>query len=280
MFSIWQVVALPSQRFVHDSTADMQEMSGYDHAAFEGHPARQRLLVVAGQPAGLRPVTGLLSTRFALTFATDGLSGVHRAQGQRPDLVLMDTCLPGVVDGLVACRLLKADGQTAAIPVLLMSDLTEPDDRVRGLEAGAADYICKPLWPAEVLARVRVHLPDAALPVPEPLDPELAHVSAAKSLIEAQLATLPSAPELARQVGVGARRLRELFRRHTGLTLQAYISEQRIRASLPLLEKTSMSVNGVAFEVGFRTPGNFSTAFRARTGMTPQAWRRQRALGF
>uniref|UniRef100_UPI0013D69FBD helix-turn-helix domain-containing protein n=3 Tax=Pseudomonadota TaxID=1224 RepID=UPI0013D69FBD len=60
----------------------------------------------------------------------------------------------------------------------------------------------------------------------------------------------------------------------------AYISEQRIRASLPLLEKTSMSVNGVAFEVGFRTPGNFSTAFRARTGMTPQAWRRQRALGF
>ncbi|MDP1194537.1 response regulator, partial [Klebsiella pneumoniae] len=83
-----------------------------------------RLLVVAGQPAGLRPVTRLQSTRFAMTFAPDGMYGVHRSQGQRPDLVLMDTCLPGVVDGLVACRLLKADGQTAAIPVLLMSDLT------------------------------------------------------------------------------------------------------------------------------------------------------------
>ncbi|HEY8875920.1 MAG TPA: helix-turn-helix domain-containing protein [Roseateles sp.] len=228
----------------------------------------------------MRPVTGLLATEFALSFATDGISGLHRTQGQQPDAVLMDTELPGVVDGLVACRLLRADSQTAGIPVLLVSADTSPADRVRGFEAGAVDYICKPLWPEEVLARVKVHLPDLAEAPPALADPEQAVVTAAKSLIDAQLNALPGIEALARQVGVGARRLRDIFRRHTGLTLQAYIAEQRIRTSLRLLEKTSMSVNGVAFEVGFRTPGNFSTAFRARTGMTPLAWRRQRGLGF
>lgn len=241
---------------------------------------RQRVLVVTGELSDLKPVTALLGERFALSFATDGLGGVQRAQGQRPDLILMETCLPGVVDGLVACRLLKADVLTSGIPVLFVSALTEPADRVRGLEVGAVDYICKPLWPAEVLARVQVHLPGPAAPAPSSPDPEGAFVAAAKALIDAQLSALPCADELARAVGVGARRLCDMFRQHTGMTLQAYISEQRIRASLQLLERTSMSVHAVAYEVGFRTPGNFSTAFRTRTGMTPLAWRRQRTLDY
>lgn len=244
------------------------------------HARRQRVLLVAGELSDLKPVTALLSERFTLSFATDGLGGVQRAQGQRPDLIVMETCLPGVVDGLVACRLLKADALTAGIPVLFVSALTEPADRVRGLEVGAVDYICKPLWPAEVLARVQVHLPGGAAAVPSSPDPEGAFVAAAKALIDAQLSALPCAEELARAVGVGGRRLCDLFRQHTGMTLQAYISEQRIRASLQLLERTSMSVHAVAYEVGFRTPGNFSTAFRARTGMTPLAWRRQRTLDY
>lgn len=245
---------------------------------------RQRVLVVAGELGDLKPVTALLNERFALSFATDGLGAVHRAQGQQPDLILMDTCLPGVVDGFVACRLLKADALTAGIPVLFVSALTEPCDRVRGLETGGVDYICKPLWPAEVLARVQVHLlpaaARAAARAPALPDPDGGYVAAARSLIDAQLTALPAADQLAREVGVGSRRLCQLFRLHTGLTLQAYISEQRIRASFQLLERTSMSVHAVAYEVGFRTPGNFSTAFREKTGMTPLAWRRQRTLDY
>ncbi|MFG6485547.1 DNA-binding response regulator [Roseateles sp. BYS78W] len=241
---------------------------------------RQRVLVVAGDLGELKAVTALLGERFALSFATDGLGGVHRAQGQRPDLILTDTCLPGVVDGFVVCRLLKADALTADIPVIFVSALTAPGDRVHGLEVGAVDYICKPLWPAEVLARVQVHLPGSAPPAPTARDLDSAFVEAAKALIDSQLSALPCADRLARDVGLSARRLCEMFRRHTGMTLQAYISEQRIRASLHLLERTSMSVHAVAYEVGFHTPGNFSTAFRARTGMTPLAWRRQRTLDY
>lgn len=258
----------------------MLEPSAFVSPPDDSLQVRRRLMVVSGEPSELRPVTGLLNGAFALSFATDGLSGLHRTQVQQPDLVLMDTDLPGVVDGLVACRLMRADPQTAQIPVMLISSDSSPVQRVRGFEAGAVDYLCKPLWPAEVQARIRVHLPGIRMAPAGPADPELVYITAVKHLIHAQLNALPSIEDLARQVGVGARRLREIFRRHTGLTLQAYIAEQRIRASFQLLEKTSMSVNGVAFEVGFRTPGNFSTAFRARTGMTPLAWRRQRGLGF
>jgi len=241
---------------------------------------RPRLLVVTAELGELKPVTALLGERYALSFAKDGLGSVHRAQGQQPDLILMDTCLPGVLDGFVACRLLKSDALTAHIPVLFVSHLTAPDDRVRGLEAGAADYVCQPLWPAEVLARVRVHLHGTATQAPASPDPAGMYVEAAKGLIDAQLNALPSADQLAREVGVGARRLCQLFRLYTGQTLQAYISERRIRASFQLLERTSMSVRSVAYEVGFRTAGNFSTAFRDKTGMTPLAWRRQRKLDY
>lgn len=258
----------------------MSEAASTDLPPRDTHRPRPRLLLVSGRPADLKPVTGLLSGDFSLSFATDGLSGVHRTQSLLPDLVLMDTDLPGVVDGLVACRLLRADRQTQGIPVMLFSDRNEPADRVCGFEAGAVDYVGQPLWPPEVLARVRVHLPAARPAEPAPADPDEAHVSAACALIQRQLAALPGVEELARQVGVTGRRLRALFRRHLQVTLQEYIAEQRIRASFRLLEKTTMSVNSVAFEVGFSSPGNFSTAFRTRTGVTPLAWRRQRSFGF
>lgn len=242
---------------------------------------RALVLIVDANLADLRPVTGHLGEHFALTFATDGMGALHRAQSQLPDLVLMDTCLPGM-DGLSACRLLKADAQTAAIPVLLLSARHTPPERVDGLRAGAADYLAKPLWPEEVLARAQVHLraarPHAEAPAPLPQDPDRAYVEAAKRLIAEHLNALPRVAQVAKEVGLGARRLSDLFRSYAGQTVQAYISEQRIRASFKLLEKTSMSVHAIALEVGFTTPGNFATAFRARTGMTPLAWRKQRQL--
>lgn len=241
------------------------------------------MLIVDANLAALKPVTGCLGEHFALTFATDGMAAVHRAQSQLPSLVLMDTELPGM-DGLSACRLLKADAQTAAIPLLLMSVRATPPDRVQGLRAGACDFLAKPLWPEEVLARTQIHLqaqtPAATADTPLPQDPERAYVEAAKRLIGEHLNALPCVAQLAQELGLGARRLSALFHSYVGQTLQAYISEQRIRASFKLLEKTSMSVQAVALEVGFATPGNFATAFKARTGMTPLAWRKQRTLGF
>ncbi len=72
----------------------------------------------------------------------------------RPSVVLLDIILPGI-DGLEVCRRLKADPATLDIPVVLVTALSRREDRVRGIEAGADDFLSKPVHPEELVARVR-----------------------------------------------------------------------------------------------------------------------------
>ena len=70
-----------------------------------------------------------------------------------PDLVVLDLMLPGL-DGLQLCRAIRADANTAAIPIIMLTAKAEESDRIVGLELGADDYITKPFSPNEVVARV------------------------------------------------------------------------------------------------------------------------------
>lgn len=79
------------------------------------------------------------------------------ARENPPDLILLDILMPGI-DGYEACRRLKADTRLAGIPVLFLSALSDPLDKVNAFDLGAVDYITKPLSESEVLARVRTHL--------------------------------------------------------------------------------------------------------------------------
>lgn len=241
-------------------------------------PARSpRLLLIDDSPEDLRQLSGLLSRHYRLLFATDGLGGFHRAQSQRPDLILLDVQMPGL-DGHAVCRLLQADAATCAIPLIFLSAANRPEQRLQGLQGGAVDYIGKPFLAEEVLARVHIHLRAGRAVAPEAAsdaDPDLVFVRAATGLIGEQLGQLPSVAQIAQQVGLSERRLSTLFRQHLGLTVSGFVSEERIRVGGKLLAETGMSVQEVASEVGFASAGNFSTAFRERLGLTPQAWRQQ-----
>lgn len=89
--------------------------------------------------------------------AASGPEARALARRQRPDLVLLDICMPGE-DGLETCARLKQDPLTASIPVIFISDLQDVKNKLKGFELGAVDYITKPFEKAEVLARVRLHL--------------------------------------------------------------------------------------------------------------------------
>lgn len=94
---------------------------------------------------------------FEILTARTGEAGLTRAQEARPDLILLDVQMPGI-DGFETCRRLKANAHTTDIPVIFMTALSESEDKVRGLEAGAVDYVVKPLDAAELMARVNTHL--------------------------------------------------------------------------------------------------------------------------
>jgi diguanylate cyclase (GGDEF)-like protein len=89
--------------------------------------------------------------------AHDGEAGLTIAQDLRPDLILLDVDMPRV-DGFEVCRRLKANPRTAKIPVLFLTAWGVLDNKIRGLDLGAADYISKPFKPNELRARVRATL--------------------------------------------------------------------------------------------------------------------------
>ncbi|KQV90821.1 two-component system response regulator [Massilia sp. Root351] len=120
-------------------------------------PLQPLILAVDDEASNLQLLRHILQDHYRLLFAKDAARGLDLARQERPDLILMDVMMPGMT-GYEACRMLKADPATAAIPVIFATALCDPDDEVTGFEAGAVDYITKPLSPPIVRARVRTHL--------------------------------------------------------------------------------------------------------------------------
>jgi two-component system alkaline phosphatase synthesis response regulator PhoP len=94
---------------------------------------------------------------YKVTCQTDGLAGAQTVRQELPTLVLLDLMLPGI-DGLEVCKRLKADPQTARVPIVMLTARGEEVDIVRGLELGADDYITKPFRPGELVARIKAVL--------------------------------------------------------------------------------------------------------------------------
>jgi putative two-component system response regulator len=116
------------------------------------------ILVVDDTPDNLTLITNLLKDRYRTKIATNGEKALKVAvTGTPPDLVLLDIMMP-VMDGYEACRRLKADRNTSGIPVIFLTAKTEEADETLGFEAGAVDYITKPISPPILLARVETHL--------------------------------------------------------------------------------------------------------------------------
>jgi diguanylate cyclase (GGDEF)-like protein len=118
---------------------------------------RPRILAIDDAPTNLLTLGEVLGDEFALQIATSGAEGLALAGQSAPDLILLDVMMPEM-DGFETCRRLKADPLTRDIPVIFVTALNSPEDETLGLEAGAVDFISKPLHSAVVRARVRTHI--------------------------------------------------------------------------------------------------------------------------
>jgi len=126
-------------------------------------PCRQRqnkdtILMVDDNPADLQVLQTILEGQGCrLLTARDGAGTLSVAAEEKPDVILLDIMMPDM-DGLDVCRNLKADPATFEIPVIFLAAPEKTEDKVRGLEMGAVDYITKPFQSEEVIARVTTHL--------------------------------------------------------------------------------------------------------------------------
>ena len=114
-----------------------------------------RILVVDDIAANVRLLEAkLMAEYFEVVTASDGPSALEIAAKQSPDIILLDVMMPGM-DGFEVARRLKADPVTRHIPIVMVTALTDTEDRVRGLEAGADDFLSKPINDVALFARVR-----------------------------------------------------------------------------------------------------------------------------
>ncbi|MBZ0269321.1 SpoIIE family protein phosphatase, partial [bacterium] len=124
---------------------------------------RPRLLIVDDTVTNRRLLQAILKRRdYEILEAEDGEEALRVVRESLPDLILLDIMMPKK-DGYEVCTELHRDPRTAEIPVIFLSAKTQAEDKVRGLELGAVDYITKPYDRAEILARVETHLKLRAL---------------------------------------------------------------------------------------------------------------------
>lgn len=117
-----------------------------------------KILAVDDTPASLRLLTSILKEEgYEVRSAISGELALRAAVNSPPDLVLLDIRMPGM-DGYEVCRRLKAQPETREVPVIFVSAVSETDEKVRGFEIGAVDFVTKPYQRDELMARVRTHL--------------------------------------------------------------------------------------------------------------------------
>jgi DNA-binding response OmpR family regulator len=116
------------------------------------------ILIVDDEPTNVDMLSQELEEEgYNLLAACDGEEALIKVQEHQPDLILLDVMMPKV-DGFTVCRILKGSGKTILIPVILLTALRAHEDRVRGIEAGADDFISKPFDRDELLAKIRALL--------------------------------------------------------------------------------------------------------------------------
>ncbi|HEY3998431.1 MAG TPA: response regulator transcription factor, partial [Candidatus Xenobia bacterium] len=118
---------------------------------------RARVLVIDDDPVVLGVIEGALESTYQVLQACNGQEGLETALQMQPDLIISDMEMP-IMDGMALCAKLRANAVTSEIPFIMLTSYTDVGHEERGLEAGADDYVGKPIEAHRLLARVKALL--------------------------------------------------------------------------------------------------------------------------
>ncbi|HBF22147.1 MAG TPA: hypothetical protein DDW81_18750 [Cryomorphaceae bacterium] len=259
------------------------ETSVTEEEAWERPLSSTPLLLLIEDNADIRDyIRQQLQGHFRLEEAVNGREGIEKALELHPDLVISDVMMPEK-DGYEVCHFLKQDERTSHIPVILLTARASQEEKLKGLEYGADDYLLKPFHSRELEVRVRklielrVQLRRKIQENPtlnfsdlggNPAD--LAFMEKINGCIEKYMDDNQfGVGTLAENMGMSSVHLNRKLNALTGYSSGKYIQQTRLRRALNLLENTRMNVSEVALETGFSSTAYFVKCFREHYGKTP-----------
>ena len=249
----------------------------------ENEQADKNVLLLAEDDKDMREyLTDSLSSEYKVISVPDGGKALDMAREINPDIIISDIIMP-VIQGDELCRILKSSVETSHIPVILLTALSERENIILGLEAGANDYIIKPFDLSVLRVRLRnilqnrQHLRDTVLSSDIPanevdyssqLDKEF--LDNAMAAIDANMGNLEfSITDFCRTLGMSRTSVYNKIKTLTGQGPNDFIRIVRLNKSKELLLSHKYSIAEVASMVGFSDPKYFSTCFKKQFGMSP-----------
>ncbi|MEI8203187.1 MAG: response regulator [Bacteroidota bacterium] len=246
---------------------------------------KQRLLVVDDNPDMRAYLSEILREIYEVTLASDGGEGLESAINCQPDLIITDIMMIKM-DGIEFCQKLKLNPNTRHIPVIMLTALTDLEDKIRGLENGADDYIKKPFHEKELKVRIinlinqRKFLKDLFTKELK-LEPQAISISSSDTLfiqktiriIEKNMDNSDLDVEfLARELAISRSQLHRKITSITGQAASSFIRIIRIKRAAQMMQQKSGNISEIMYSVGFNNLSYFSKNFKEVYQMTPSEY--------
>lgn len=225
---------------------------------------------------------------FNIEEAVDGESGFEKAINEIPDIIISDLMMPKM-DGIELCHNLKTDERTSHIPIILLTALSSVDDRIKGLETGADDYIAKPFNRQELVTRVK-NLTFQRRLLRERFGREvkiqakdIAITSADEKFLDKLILFIENnladpdlnVDSLIDEIHLSRSQLHRKLKALTCLSATEFIRTIRLKRAAQLLEQHHGTVAETVYAVGFNSLSYFSKCFQKQFNMTPKEYIRQ-----
>lgn len=222
---------------------------------------------------------------FYRVFLSDGTDGIEQALEIIPDVIICDLNLPER-SGFEICQELKNDLRTSHIPTLILTALSDEESRLKALKSGADMYITKP-FNFEVLEqsiisvlynreKLRYYYTNK---IDEVKDEEFNtseqnFLKDLNSLIEKNLAQPHfTVEDLAQQLHISRVQLYRKVKAILGISISEYINSQKLARAKSMLQDSSLNISEIAYQLGYSSPGYFSTSFKNKYGVSPKQFR-------
>jgi DNA-binding response OmpR family regulator/nitrogen-specific signal transduction histidine kinase len=270
----------PESLLIHE-TLELDESYGIDLGNFD----KKDILLVEDNNELLQYLLMLLKDEFNVATASNGIEGLLQLDKKTPHAIVTDVVMPKM-DGFKFCEKIKNDPKTSHIPLILLTAKTMTNDKIKGLELGADDYLDKPFNPEILKARIHMLIKnrenlieiinsDATIDFSKlaknPIDEKF--MRKAIGYIHENLDNEEfSVEQFSDQMAMSRSNLFRRIKIITKMSPVDFIYHIRLQVSMKLLIERKLSVSEIAWKVGFKNPSSFSKSFKKQFGKSPSGY--------